>query len=70
MDDMTVQRVPPGPVLDALRIYHWLPAGWDSVHPVLLEAALDLADGDPRRLRVDDDGTVAVLNRPAEPEEG
>lgn len=51
-----------------MRTYHRLPARWDSVHAVLLEAALNLADGDPRRLRVDDDGTVAVLNRPAEPE--
>jgi hypothetical protein len=65
---MRVQRVPPGPVLDALRTYHRLPARWDSVHPVLLEAALDLADGDPRRLRVDD-GTIAVMNRPVEPED-
>ncbi|GAA1848143.1 hypothetical protein [Myceligenerans crystallogenes] len=70
MDDMTVQRVPPGPVLDALRTHHWLPPRWDSVHPVLLESALELADGDPRRLRVEDDGTVTVLNHPATPNPG
>ncbi|WP_460757027.1 hypothetical protein [Myceligenerans cantabricum] len=64
-----MQRVPPGPVLDALRSYHWLPARWDSVHAVLLEAALDLADGDPRRLRIEDDGTITVLNHPADPED-
>ncbi|UNX54192.1 hypothetical protein MF406_14835 [Georgenia sp. TF02-10] len=54
--------VPAGIIRDAWREHRWLPEWWENVPQVALEAALRLADGDPRRLRLDDDGSVQVVN--------
>lgn len=35
------------------------------VHPLVMEAARRLANGDPRRIILNHDGTVKVVNRPA-----
>ncbi len=59
---MTSRRVPTGPILEAFRQHHWLPDWWADVPQLALEAALELADLDPRRLRLSPDGSIDVLN--------
>lgn len=62
MSDITTRRVPPGPILDAFREHRWLPDWWTDVPRMALEAALELADLDPRRLHLADDGSIDVRN--------
>ncbi|RXR24874.1 hypothetical protein EQW78_06875 [Oerskovia turbata] len=64
MSDLTSRRIPPGPVLDALRTHRYLPDWALDVPQLALEHALVLAEGDPHRLVLDDDGTIRVENSP------
>lgn len=64
MSDLTSRRIPPGPVLQALRTHRYLPDWALDVPQVALEHALRLADGDPHRLVLEDDGTIRVENSP------
>ena len=62
---MTSRRVPPGPILDALRKNRSLPDWMYDVDQTTLEHALRLADGDPRRITLNDDGTLDIHNHQA-----
>lgn len=64
MSDLRSRRIPPGPILHALRTHRYLPEWALDVPQVALEHALRLADGDPRRLVLDEDGTITVENSP------